>query len=208
MQYTSWTCLIQDQGCTNQKTHSSPSKVVRSSSFSSAPTSCPNHSRHTPRPILCMDQQHNCATLACGKSEAFQDLCWQSDVQHRGALLGLERWCHISGMDSPADCGSRGLFPSELIDHNLWWEGLYWLKLPSSHWPDQSQILESSIPEEEKEFSFVTVAQPRTLSFHLINSPTSLTGDSGTVGAHGSGIRGLDLWPFLRSWISFARCCP
>ena len=25
-----------------------------------------------------------CATLACWKSEAFQDLCWQSGVQHRG----------------------------------------------------------------------------------------------------------------------------
>ena len=75
-------------------------------------------------------------------------------------LLGPERWHHVSGMDNPADCASRGLFPSELIDHNLWWEGPDWLKLSSSHWPDQSQIPESSVPEEEKEVSFVTVAQP------------------------------------------------
>ena len=38
-------------------------------------------------------------------------------------LLGPEHWRHVSGVDNPADCASRGLFPSELIDHNLWWEG-------------------------------------------------------------------------------------
>ena len=28
-------------------------------------------------------------------------------------LLGLECWHHVSGMDNPADCASRGLFPSD-----------------------------------------------------------------------------------------------
>ena len=76
-------------------------------------------------------------------------------------LLGPERWHHVSGMDNPADCASRGLFPSELIDHTLWWEGPAWLKLPSSQWPEQSQVPETyPIPEEEKEITFVAVAQP------------------------------------------------
>ena len=75
-------------------------------------------------------------------------------------LLGPEHWRHVKGVDNQADCASRGLFPSELIDHNLWWEGPDWLKLPSSHWPDQSQVPESAlVPEEEKEVSPVALVQ-------------------------------------------------
>ncbi len=36
-------------------------------------------------------------------------------------------------MENPADYASRGLFPSELLDHDLWWNGPAWLKLPSLH---------------------------------------------------------------------------
>ena len=76
-------------------------------------------------------------------------------------LLGPERWCHVSGTDNPADCASRGQFPSELVDNNLWWEGPDWLKLPSSHWPDQAHVPEAtSIPEEEKGVSLATLVQP------------------------------------------------
>lgn len=66
----------------------------------------------------------------------------------------------MRGTDNPADCASRGQFPSELIEHDLWWEGPDWLKLPPVHWPDQSCVSEAvSIPEEEKEATLVAVAQ-------------------------------------------------
>lgn len=42
-------------------------------------------------------------------------------------LFGPECWHHVSGVLNPADCASRGLFPSELINHALWWEGPDWL---------------------------------------------------------------------------------
>ena len=75
-------------------------------------------------------------------------------------LIGPEHWRHVNGVDNPADCASRGLFPSELIDHNLWWEGPDWLKLPSSHWPAQSQVPESAlVPEEEREVALVALVQ-------------------------------------------------
>ena len=35
-------------------------------------------------------------------------------------LVPPEKWNHVSGMDNPADCASRGLFPSELLQHELW----------------------------------------------------------------------------------------
>lgn len=63
-------------------------------------------------------------------------------------LFGPECWRHVRGVVNPADCASRGLFPSEVIEHDLWWEGPAWLKLPPSQWPDQSQIpLPESTPE-------------------------------------------------------------
>ena len=76
-------------------------------------------------------------------------------------LFGPECWHHVRGMVNPADCASRGLFPSELISHELWWGGPGWLKYPSSQWPDQSRIPEpSSVPEEEREICFTSVVQP------------------------------------------------
>ena len=50
-------------------------------------------------------------------------------------LIGPDHWRHVSGAENPADCTSRGLFPSELLIHDLWWNGPDWLKSPSSDWP-------------------------------------------------------------------------
>ncbi len=73
-------------------------------------------------------------------------------------LLGPERWRHVSGMDNPADCAH---FPSDLVDYNLLWEGPDWVKLPSSHWPDQARVPEATpIPEEEKGVSLAALLQP------------------------------------------------
>ena len=72
-------------------------------------------------------------------------------------------WRHINGVQNPADCASRGLFPSELIDHELWWEGPSWLKLPSSCWPEQSHIQRVSIEEEEKQVSLLTLSQDEVI---------------------------------------------
>ena len=34
-----------------------------------------------------------------------------------------DRWQHVSGLDNPADCASRGLLPSDLKNFNLWLGG-------------------------------------------------------------------------------------
>lgn len=44
-------------------------------------------------------------------------------------------WHHISSTDNPADCASRGLLPSDLPGHDLWWNGPSWLSLPVEAWP-------------------------------------------------------------------------
>ena len=52
-------------------------------------------------------------------------------------LIPPEKWNHISGLDNPADCASRGLLPSELLQHQLWWDGPLRLKQSPANWHQQ-----------------------------------------------------------------------
>ena len=42
-------------------------------------------------------------------------------------LVPPDRWRHVSGLDNPADCASRG---RELATYSLWWDGPAWLREP------------------------------------------------------------------------------
>ncbi|GFW98255.1 integrase catalytic domain-containing protein [Trichonephila clavipes] len=39
-------------------------------------------------------------------------------------------WCHVSGIENPADLGTRGLLPSQLVAHDQWIHGPLWLNQP------------------------------------------------------------------------------
>ena len=85
-------------------------------------------------------------------------------VSHIVELISPDRWRHVSGTDNPADCASRGLFPSELLEHRLWWNGPDWLKLPSSDWPQSSIYLDTGPSNEEKEICVhLTLSQNASL---------------------------------------------
>ncbi|XP_044585979.1 uncharacterized protein LOC123266017 [Cotesia glomerata] len=45
----------------------------------------------------------------------------------------------VPGRLNPADCATRGLTSSELINHSLWWNGLSWLAQPTDSWPNEGQ---------------------------------------------------------------------
>ena len=44
-------------------------------------------------------------------------------------------WKHVRGEQKPADCASRGLYPDEHVQNQLWWHGPPWLKQVPSDWP-------------------------------------------------------------------------
>ena len=71
-------------------------------------------------------------------------------------------WRHVRMEHNPADCLSRGVMPSELINHPLWWKGPPWLELESSQWPSTFMSLsyESSDLEMCLAASSVEVTQP------------------------------------------------
>ena len=55
-------------------------------------------------------------------------------------LVPSNRWHFVEGTRNPADCASRGLYPSELLQNELWWNGPNWLKQAMHHWPKQPSL--------------------------------------------------------------------
>ena len=64
-----------------------------------------------------------------------------------------KHWRHVKGEQNPADCASRGLFPEELIAHELWWQGPTWLKPDRADWPQLVELPHIPPSDEEKEIS-------------------------------------------------------
>ncbi|XP_076658249.1 uncharacterized protein LOC143362189 [Halictus rubicundus] len=50
-------------------------------------------------------------------------------------------WRHVSTEENPADCASRGLLPSELENHPLWWTGPQWLRGSEEKWPKKDAFV-------------------------------------------------------------------
>ena len=65
-------------------------------------------------------------------------------------LIPPECWGHVESADNPADCSSRGLFPSELIRHELWWNSPDWLRCLPTQWPRQYSVPAVEATTEER----------------------------------------------------------
>ena len=72
-------------------------------------------------------------------------------VSHIVELIVPDRWGHVEGLRNPADCASRGLLPSELLDHPLWWTGPDWLRCDMSDWPKQIKLTPNTPVEDGDE---------------------------------------------------------
>lgn len=99
---------------------------------------------------------------------AFSDsevaLCWVHSSPHRFATFVANRisqcqnnfapeyFYHIPGHQNPADCLSRGLLPSRLKNHDLWFHGPSWTSLPINEWPiTKFSSSSTKLPEEKTE---------------------------------------------------------
>lgn len=71
-------------------------------------------------------------------------------VSHIIDRIAPDHWSHVPGAENPADCASRGLLPSQLIQHDLWWNGPDWLSLDPVSWTRQrGQGSDTSCGEDE-----------------------------------------------------------
>ena len=63
----------------------------------------------------------------------------------------------MNGNENPADCALRELFPSDLLEHYLWWHGPDWLKNTPDYKPQQFSVPPNNVPAEGKEICLHTV---------------------------------------------------
>ena len=79
---------------------------------------------------------------------------WKQFVQHRvNEILTLtkkDEWGHVSGLEHPADLGSRGVTIRQLVENKLWWEGPKWLRKHEEEWPKTMVLMESEDAKEEE----------------------------------------------------------
>ena len=128
-----------------------------SSSAGSAVTTC---TRGIPCPhprCARLDGQYHSVELASRQPRRFKPYVGNR-VSHIVELIAPDRWRHVVGTENPADCASRGLLPSELLQHTLWWDGPEWLSLNPRNWPQQTEDTpQESVPEEERELCLHTI---------------------------------------------------
>ena len=76
-----------------------------------------------------------------------------SEIQE---IVPPERWKHVKGNENPADAGSCGVLPKDIVHHELWWSGPHWLTSDPSTWesqlvmpPSLEAVLTSGIREKD-----------------------------------------------------------
>lgn len=90
------------------------------------------------------------STVAIGWIQAHPSR-WKTYVANR--VADIQRrvpealWHHIAGTDNPADCASRGLFPSHLLEWTLWWKGPGFLQ-QDVHLAPSVPSNQENLPEE------------------------------------------------------------
>lgn len=76
---------------------------------------------------------------------------WATFIANRTSLIqemtSPSIWHHVPTKENPVDCASRGLLPSELLNHKLWWTGPPFLFNSPDNWP---QLPEPDIEDVNK----------------------------------------------------------
>lgn len=70
------------------------------------------------------------------------------------------QWLHISTKLNPADLASRGCFPNQLVQNDLWWSGPKFLKDPPSSWPKETPSVIPDLPDLKESVSSLLVHNP------------------------------------------------
>ncbi|XP_058817603.1 uncharacterized protein LOC131680903 [Topomyia yanbarensis] len=95
---------------------------------------------------------------------------WTTFVANRvskiQSLTETARWCHVPGIQNPADLISRGMFPEELVLSMLWWHGPSWVNEPSK-WPDQPKLPKTQSIEAERKRTVVALGVVEDGDFYI-----------------------------------------
>lgn len=75
----------------------------------------------------------------------------------------ITTWKRVKTEDNPADLGTRGSLPSDLIQNSLWWKGPPWLQKPMALWPEPRTFDPTDL-ETKKTSTFYTFASESLIS--------------------------------------------
>ncbi|XP_047995789.1 uncharacterized protein LOC125233753 [Leguminivora glycinivorella] len=95
-------------------------------------------------------------------------------VSHIQDIIPPESWHHVRTTDNPADCGSRGLLPHDLVNQTCWWNGPVWLSRPAESWPKSALEPERDILHDEERITVLVVSNDSSLLESLMERFSSL----------------------------------
>ena len=79
-------------------------------------------------------------------------------------LLPAFKWRYVSTNYNPADLTSRGFFPQELIEQELWWKGPPWLTDSPLDWPIRTDIgdppIDKDLPKTAPVLTMQAIEEP------------------------------------------------
>ena len=87
-------------------------------------------------------------------------------------LVSPDRWNHVNGLENPADCASRGMFPSELLKFALWWDGPKWSI--QTNGPSNLHCCQMTPHKKVGKYAYTQLSSLASQSCHSIVSPVSL----------------------------------
>lgn len=91
-----------------------------------------------------------------------------SEIQRNSSF---DHWRHVRSEHNPADCASRGITPSKLVTHELWWSGPPWLLNQRNDWPIEAKFGETS--EEMRAHAHSVTTTKENWQFDLITTVSS-----------------------------------
>ena len=92
-------------------------------------------------------------------------------------VIQADKWGFVQGTENPADCASRGISVTELLQHKLWWTGPTWLKEPPVPTLPLNWNVTQDDPDSEKrqtEICNLTVKKQSNELFYRYSSLTKL----------------------------------
>ncbi|GFS48754.1 integrase catalytic domain-containing protein [Trichonephila inaurata madagascariensis] len=118
-------------------------------------------------------------TLAWLNTEPYH---WQPFVANRVSKIQTipsVEWCHVSGIENPADLGTRELLPSQLLAYDQWIQGPLWLNQPinetsSYKIPETFSFSANALKEKRNLVTCVAKIEPLSVFTDRIFSFTKL----------------------------------
>lgn len=103
---------------------------------------------------------------------------WTTFVSNRVSdilnILDYDQWGHVTTDSNPADCASRGVLASDLLNHTLWWNGPDWLSSLHIHLSSDNIIEDTREEEKVKVLNVAINTEEEFIWFRFSKLPNML----------------------------------